>query len=97
MSTITTSASSFSAMLRATVAPTFPAPPTTVTLRFIVAPCFLAARGYEKYFPSAHSDQFETRVGTRTADRVDGGLTVPVRSIYFDEKKVLHRKCGKPC
>ena len=31
----TTSASCFSATPRATVAPTFPAPPTTVTLRFI--------------------------------------------------------------
>src|SRR5688572_14299102 len=38
ISTITTSASSFSAMLRATVAPTLPAPPTTVTLRFIETP-----------------------------------------------------------
>ena len=35
MSTMTTSASSLSAMQRATVAPTLPAPPTTVTLRFI--------------------------------------------------------------
>src|SRR5258706_14959036 len=35
MSIITTSASSFSAMLRAAVAPTLPAPPTTVTFRFI--------------------------------------------------------------
>src|SRR3954462_2736889 len=38
MSMTTTSASCLSAMPRATVAPTFPAPPTTVTLRFIVAP-----------------------------------------------------------
>src|SRR5438128_8783965 len=38
MSRITTSASCLSATPRATVAPTFPAPPTTVTLRFIVAP-----------------------------------------------------------
>src|SRR3982074_2144044 len=35
MSITTTSASCFSAMPRATVAPTLPAPPTTVTLRFI--------------------------------------------------------------
>src|SRR5437870_2281861 len=35
MSMTTTSASSFSAIPRATVAPTFPAPPTTVTFRFI--------------------------------------------------------------
>ena len=35
MSMMTTSASSFSAMARATVAPTLPAPPTTVTLRFM--------------------------------------------------------------
>ena len=35
MSTITTSASSFCATTRATVAPTLPAPPTTVTFRFI--------------------------------------------------------------
>src|SRR6476660_1152963 len=35
MSTTTTSASSLTAIARATVAPTFPAPPTTVTLRFI--------------------------------------------------------------
>ena len=35
MSMMTTSASSLSAMARATVAPTFPAPPTTVTFRFI--------------------------------------------------------------
>src|SRR5437016_3008851 len=35
ISTTTTSASCFSATPRATVAPTFPAPPTTVTLRFI--------------------------------------------------------------
>src|SRR5712692_4486985 len=35
MSTTTTSASCLSATPRATVAPTFPAPPTTVTLRFI--------------------------------------------------------------
>src|SRR5687768_18034660 len=38
----TTSASSFSAILRATVAPTFPAPPTTVTLRFIATPRLVA-------------------------------------------------------
>src|SRR4051812_4853860 len=38
MSITTTSASRFSATPRATVAPTFPAPPTTVTLRFISAP-----------------------------------------------------------
>src|SRR4029077_852378 len=38
MSITTTSASCLSAVPRATVAPTFPAPPTTVTLRFIVAP-----------------------------------------------------------
>src|SRR5919204_265393 len=35
MSMMTTSASSFSAIWRATVAPTLPAPPTTVTLRFM--------------------------------------------------------------
>src|SRR6185436_1220230 len=35
MSMTTTSASCFSATPRATVAPTFPAPPTTVTFRFI--------------------------------------------------------------
>src|SRR6266545_7223704 len=39
MSTTTTSASCLSATPRATVAPTLPAPPTTVTLRFICAPC----------------------------------------------------------
>src|SRR4051812_23085360 len=38
MSMMTTSASCLSATPRATVAPTLPAPPTTVTLRFIVAP-----------------------------------------------------------
>src|SRR5476649_660503 len=37
MSMTTTSASCFSATPRATVAPTFPAPPTTVTLRFILS------------------------------------------------------------
>src|SRR5262249_49649423 len=42
MSITTTSASCLSATPRATVAPTFPAPPTTVTLRFIRAP-----RSYE--------------------------------------------------
>src|SRR6187455_1870451 len=36
MSTTTTSASSLCAIARATVAPTFPAPPTTVTFRFII-------------------------------------------------------------
>src|SRR5688572_31420792 len=35
MSMMTTSASSFSAIARATVMPTLPAPPTTVTLRFM--------------------------------------------------------------
>src|SRR5262245_44576529 len=35
MSMMTTSASSLSAMARATVAPTLPAPPTTVTFRFM--------------------------------------------------------------
>src|ERR671913_2228301 len=35
MSMMTTSASSLSAIALATVAPTFPAPPTTVTLRFM--------------------------------------------------------------
>src|SRR5215204_417595 len=35
MSMMTTSASSLSAIARATVAPTLPAPPTTVTLRFM--------------------------------------------------------------
>src|SRR5207247_5608313 len=45
MSITTTSASCFSATPRATVAPTFPAPPTTVTLRFIAAPrCAIAPR-----------------------------------------------------
>src|SRR5213595_2641274 len=39
MSMRTTSASCFSATPRATVAPTFPAPPTTVTLRFISCLC----------------------------------------------------------
>src|SRR5947209_18824807 len=38
MSMTTTSASCLSAIPRATVAPTFPAPPTTVTLRFISSP-----------------------------------------------------------
>src|SRR5919204_856378 len=38
MSTTTTSASPLSAMPRATVAPTLPAPPTTVTFRFMSAP-----------------------------------------------------------
>src|SRR5260370_444198 len=38
MSMTTTSASCLSATPRATVAPTFPAPPTTVTLRFIRSP-----------------------------------------------------------
>src|SRR2546423_14499738 len=38
MSITTTSASCLSAMPRATVAPTLPAPPTTVTLRFISSP-----------------------------------------------------------
>src|SRR5690242_10827404 len=38
MSTTTTSASSLSATARATVAPTFPAPPTTVTFRFMQLP-----------------------------------------------------------
>src|SRR3979490_1120905 len=38
MSITTTSASCFSATPRATVAPTLPAPPTTVTFRFISAP-----------------------------------------------------------
>src|SRR5436190_13175147 len=37
MSTTTTSASCLSAIPRATVAPTFPAPPTTVTFRFIAS------------------------------------------------------------
>src|SRR5262249_34755302 len=38
MSMITTSASCLSATPRATVAPTLPAPPTTVTLRFMSTP-----------------------------------------------------------
>src|SRR3954464_8291634 len=38
ISITTTSASCLSATPRATVAPTFPAPPTTVTFRFISAP-----------------------------------------------------------
>src|SRR5262245_34568569 len=38
MSITTTSASDLSAIPRATVAPTLPAPPTTVTFRFIRAP-----------------------------------------------------------
>src|SRR3989442_12781925 len=38
ISTTTTSASPLSAMHRAAVAPTFPAPPTTVTFRFIGSP-----------------------------------------------------------
>src|SRR3954453_2727261 len=38
ISMTTTSASCLSATPRATVAPTFPAPPTTVTLRFICSP-----------------------------------------------------------
>src|SRR5213592_4245252 len=51
MSMTTTSASCLSATPRATVAPTFPAPPTTVTLRFI---CF-----------SCHDDQRRTRGNRR--------------------------------
>src|SRR4051794_7400225 len=43
MSTMTTSASSLSAMQRATVAPTLPAPPTTVTLRFMLSGSLPAA------------------------------------------------------
>src|SRR5690606_17509614 len=42
MSIRTTSASSFTAIARATVAPTFPAPPTTVTLRFMRLPLLQA-------------------------------------------------------
>src|ERR1044072_2286889 len=42
MSMMTTSASSLSATARATVAPTFPAPPTTVTFRFM-RPLWLSA------------------------------------------------------
>src|SRR5215471_10268409 len=53
MSITTTSASCLSATPRATVAPTLPAPPTTVTLRFIRSPepitkkvsCFSCFRG----------------------------------------------------
>src|SRR5262249_45836007 len=44
MSITTTSASCLSATPRATVAPTFPAPPTTITLRFISAPVEKALR-----------------------------------------------------
>src|SRR6476659_811892 len=40
---MTTSASCLSATPRATVAPTLPAPPTTVTLRFMPAPAFVIA------------------------------------------------------
>src|SRR5439155_22204829 len=41
ISMTTTSASCLSATPRATVAPTLPAPPTTVTLRFIPAPSLI--------------------------------------------------------
>src|SRR3954453_20390219 len=44
MSMTTTSASCLSATPRATVAPTFPAPPTTVTFRFLSAPLTLGCR-----------------------------------------------------
>src|SRR5215510_8301373 len=45
MSMTTTSASCLSATPRATVAPTLPAPPTTVTLRFMSAPLDHDQRG----------------------------------------------------
>src|SRR5262249_14444989 len=48
MSMMTTSASCLSATPRATVAPTLPAPPTTVTLRFIFTPQFGRTRRPQK-------------------------------------------------
>src|SRR5215468_5743971 len=59
MSITTTSASCLSATPRATVAPTFPAPPTTVTLRFIeAAPRFLIGT-------RTHKGNIRTREGTQ--------------------------------
>src|SRR2546427_9510447 len=50
MSITTTSASDLSATPRATVAPTLPAPPTTVTFRFMSAPSDDAlSRRHEEY------------------------------------------------
>src|SRR4051812_14679322 len=49
MSMTTTSARFLSATPRATVAPTFPAPPTTVTLRFMSAPVYDDQRRAAEY------------------------------------------------
>src|SRR6185503_271393 len=48
MSMITTSASSFSAIARATVMPTLPAPPTTVTLRFMNSSIYVSHEALEE-------------------------------------------------
>ena len=73
MSMITTSASSFSAMARATVAPTLPAPPTTVTLRFMQLLFRVSQRPGEHPLHSA-------RVLGQSPARTPGLLTVSVEN-----------------
>jgi hypothetical protein len=82
MSTITTSASSFSATLRATVAPTLPAPPTTVTLRFIQHSSVSASVAF--IFLVRVLGRVPTRTGKRSTEIVEN----PV------EKIVQNRLCA---
>src|SRR5688572_26675239 len=96
ISTITTSASSFSAMLRATVAPTLPAPPTTITLRFIEAPekNSWPLTVYRSPFSDRNTEWHEF---DRARHTTNGKRQTHIRATYYTKKKVLHRNCGKPC
>jgi hypothetical protein len=63
-------------MLRATVAPTFPAPPTTVTLRFIRSPRFLDAGTVEHEQNqlgqlTSHDKKFFTEIVENPVEKVD--------------------------
>src|SRR5687768_7504468 len=94
ISTITTSASSFSAMLRATVAPTFPAPPTTVTLRFIEAPekSCLPVTVYRWPFSDRYTDWHDF---DRARQTVNGKRQTHIRATHCYEEKSSSQKLWK--
>ena len=84
MSTMTTSASSFCAIARATVAPTLPAPPTTVTFRFMAV--FLLRVTVVTIVTQWSLPEPQCRPAAET-----------VRSLRLARSRAFHSFCGKPC
>src|SRR4029079_4914522 len=78
MSMMTTSASSLSATARATVAPTFPAPPTTVTFRFM-RPLWLSATDKHRRTRLLHVG--DDAVAERRALHLGGALHQPCKIV----------------